>query len=160
MKTNMDYVGALERSGEVSCRVDSMGCVSHDFEVLALPFYLHRISAGFPSPADDYLETSLDLNSLLVRNPAATFMVRVSGDSMTGVGIHDGDILIVDRSEEAVHGKIVVAALDGEMTVKRLHLKGGRCRLVPENKAFQPIEVGTEQDLQVWGVVVGVVRRV
>lgn len=133
---------------------------SQDFEVLALPFYLHRIPAGFPSPADDYLETGLDLNGLLVRNPAATFMVRVSGDSMIGVGIHDGDILVVDRSETAVHGKIVVAALDGEMTVKRLHLKGGRCRLVPENKDFQPIQVGTEQDLQVWGVVVGVVRRV
>lgn len=79
---------------------------------------------------------------------------------MTGVGIHDGDILIVDRSEEAAHGKIVVVALDGEMTVKRLHLKGGQCRLVPENKAFQSIQVGTEQDLQVWGVVVGVVRKV
>lgn len=156
----MDLIGTFERSGEVMCRVDFMGRVSQDIETLSLPFYLHRIPAGFPSPADDYLEAGLDLNSLLVRNPAATCMVRVSGDSMTGVGIHDGDILIVDRSEEAVHGKIVVAALDGEMTVKRLHLKGGRCRLVPENKAFQPIEVGTEQDLQVWGVVVGVVRRV
>jgi DNA polymerase V len=156
----MDNIWALKRPGEDMCRVDVMGRVSQDFEVLALPFYLHRISAGFPSPADDYLETSLDLNSLLVRNPVATFMVRVSGDSMTGVGIHDGDILIVDRSEEAAHGKIVVVALDGEMTVKRLHLKGGQCRLVPENKAFQSIQVGTEQDLQVWGVVVGVVRKV
>jgi len=137
-----------------------MGRVSQDFEVLALPFYLHRIAAGFPSPADDYLETGLDLNGLLVRNPAATYMVRVSGDSMIGVGIHDGDILVVDRSETAAHGKIIVAALDGEMTVKRLHLKGGRCRLVPGNKAFHPIQVGPEQDLQVWGVVVGVVRRI
>jgi DNA polymerase V len=156
----MENIWALKRPGEGLCRVDFMGRVSQDFEELALPFYLHRIPAGFPSPADDYLETRLDLNGLLVRNPAATFMVRVSGDSMIGVGIHDGDILVVDRSETAVHGKIVVAALDGEMTVKRLHLKGGRCRLVPENKDFQPIQVGTEQDLQVWGVVVGVVRRV
>jgi DNA polymerase V len=160
LKTVLDHVGPLDRSGEVSCRVDFMGRVSQHSEVLALPFYLHRIPAGFPSPADDYLESGLDLNGLLVRNPAATFMVRVSGDSMIDVGIHDGDILVVDRSETAAHGKIVVAALDGEMTVKRLHLKGGRCRLVPENKAFQPIQVGTEQDLQVWGVVVGVVRRV
>jgi DNA polymerase V len=140
--------------------VDFLGCVSQDLELLVLPLYLHRIPAGFPSPADDYIESGLDLNDLLVRNPAATFMARVSGDSMIGVGIHDGDILVVDRSETAVHGKIVVVALDGEMTVKRLHLKGGRCRLDPENKAFQPIQVGSEQDLQVWGVVVGVVRRV
>jgi DNA polymerase V len=140
--------------------VDFLGCVSQDLELLVLPLYLHRIPAGFPSPADDYIESGLDLNDLLIRNPAATFMVRVSGDSMIGVGIHDGDILVIDRSETAVHGKIVVAALDGEMTVKRLHLKDGQCRLVPENKAFQPIQVGTEQDLQVWGVVVGVVRRV
>jgi DNA polymerase V len=140
--------------------VDFLGCVSQELELLVLPLYLHRIPAGFPSPADDYIETGLDLNDLLVRNPAATFMVRVSGDSMIGAGIHDGDILVVDRSETAVHGKIVVVALDGEMTVKRLYLKGGRCRLVPENKAFQPIHVGSEQDLQVWGVVVGVVRRV
>ena len=156
----MGHIGPLGWSGEVSGRVDFLGCVSQELELLALPFYLHRIPAGFPSPADDYIETGLDLNDLLVRNPAATFMVRVSGDSMIGVGIHDGDILVVDRSETAVHGKIVVAALDGEMTVKRLHLKDGQCRLVPENKAFQSIQVGTEQDLQVWGVVVGVVRRV
>jgi len=132
LKTTMNHIGALERSGKLMCRVEVMGRMSQDFEMLTLPFYLHRIPAGFPSPADDYLETGLDLNGLLVRNPAATFMVRVSGDSMIGVGIHDGDILVVDRSETAAHGKIVVAALDGEMTVKRLHLKGGRCRLVPE----------------------------
>ena len=160
MKTSTGHIRPLGRSSEVSGRVDFLGCVSQELELLVLPFYLHRIPAGFPSPADDYIETGLDLNDLLVRNPAATFMVRVSGDSMIGVGIHDGDILVVDRSETAVHGKIVVAALDGEMTVKRLHLKDGQCRLVPENKAFQSIQVGTEQDLQVWGVVVGVVRRV
>ena len=160
MKTAFDHLRPLERSSEASRRLCFMGRVSQDMEQLVLPFYLHHISAGFPSPADDYVETGLDLNDLLVRNPAATFMVRVSGDSMIGAGIHDGDILVVDRSETAVHGKIVVVALDGEMTVKRLHLKGGRCRLVPENKAFQPIQVGSEQDLQVWGVVVGVVRRV
>ena len=160
MKTSTGHTRPLGRSSEVSVRVDFLGCVSQDLELLVLPLYLHRIPAGFPSPADDYIESGLDLNDLLVRNPAATFMVRVSGDSMIGVGIHDGDILVIDRSETAVHGKIVVAALDGEMTVKRLHLKDGQCRLVPENKAFRPIQVGTEQDLQVWGVVVGVVRRV
>lgn len=160
MKTAFGHLMPPERSSEASRRLCFMGRVSLDMEQLVLPFYLHHIPAGFPSPADDYIESGLDLNDLLVRNPAATFMVRVSGDSMIGAGIHDGDILVVDRSETAVHGKIVVVALDGEMTVKRLHLKGGRCRLVPENKAFQPIQVGSEQDLQVWGVVVGVVRRV
>ncbi len=141
-------------------RVILVGNAAHDCGVMALPLYLHRIPAGFPSPADDYLETSLDLNKLLVRNPVATFMVRVSGDSMTGVGIHDGDILVVDRSEDAAHGKIVVAAVDGEMTVKRLYLKDGRCGLLPENSAYPPLRIGSDQDLRVWGVVVGVVRKV
>ena len=125
----------------------------------ATPLYLERISAGFPSPADDYIETALDLNTYLVRNPAATFMVRVSGDSMTGAGIHDGDILVVDRSEEPVPGKIVVAVLDGELTVKRLVRKDGQILLAPDNPRYRPIVVAAEQDLHVWGVVSGVVRR-
>lgn len=123
------------------------------------PLYLDRISAGFPSPADDYIETALDLNTYLIRNPPATFMVKVSGDSMTGAGIHDGDILVVDRSEEPSHGKIVVAVLDGELTVKRLLMKDGRILLAPENPRYQTITVAAEQDLHVWGVVSGVVRR-
>jgi DNA polymerase V len=125
----------------------------------AAPLYLERISAGFPSPADDYIETALDLNTYLVRNPAATFMVRVSGDSMTGAGINDGDILVVDRSEEPVPGRIVVAVLDGELTVKRLVRKDGQILLAPENPRYKPIAVAAEQDLHVWGVVSGVVRR-
>lgn len=123
------------------------------------PLYLDRISAGFPSPADDYIETALDLNTYLIRNPAATFMVRVSGDSMTGAGINDGDILVVDRSEKPGHGRIVVAVLDGELTVKRLIMQAGRILLAPENPRYQPIAVAEEQDLHVWGVVSGVVRR-
>jgi len=126
---------------------------------LKLPLYGERISAGFPSPADDYIESALDLNSMLVKNKAATFLVRVSGDSMIDAGIRDGDVLVVDRSEEAVHGKIVIAVLDGELTVKRLHLKDGACMLVPENPSFQPIRINSEQDLHVWGVVTGVVRK-
>ncbi len=123
------------------------------------PLYLERISAGFPSPADDYIETALDLNTYLVRNPAATFMVKVSGDSMTGAGINDGDILVVDRSGEPGNGKIVVAVLDGELTVKRLVKKEGRIFLAPENPRYRPIAVAAEQDLHIWGVVSGVVRR-
>ncbi|ACU88303.1 LexA family protein [Desulfomicrobium baculatum] len=123
------------------------------------PLYLDRISAGFPSPADDYIETALDLNTYLIRNPAATFMVRVSGDSMTGAGISDGDVLVVDRSEQPAHGKIVVAVLDGELTVKRLVMKNGQTLLAPENPCYQPITVTEGQDLHVWGVVTGVVRK-
>ena len=126
---------------------------------LKLPMAEASVRAGFPSPADDYLETSLDLNKLLVRNPVATFMVRVSGDSMTGAGISDGDVLIVDRSEQPAHGKIVVAVLDGELTVKRLVMKGGQTLLAPENPRYQPIAVAAEQDLHIWGVVLGVVRK-
>jgi len=125
----------------------------------AAPLYLSPVAAGFPSPAEDYIETALDLNEYLVRNPAATFMVRVSGDSMTGAGIHDGDVLVVDRAEEAVHGKIVVAVLDGELTVKRLRLKDGECALVPENPRYKAIRIGPEQELRVWGVVTAVIRR-
>ncbi|SKA72249.1 LexA family protein [Desulfobaculum bizertense] len=124
-----------------------------------IPLYLSRISAGFPSPADDYIETALDLNEYLVANPAATFMVRVSGDSMLGAGICDGDVLIVDRSCEAVHGRIVVAVLDGELTVKRLLHKDGAFVLQPENSAYSEIRVAEEQEFCVWGVVRGVVRR-
>jgi len=123
------------------------------------PLYLDRISAGFPSPADDYIETALDLNTYLIRNPPATFMVKVSGDSMTGAGINDGDVLVVDRSEQPTHGRIVVAVLDGELTVKRLVMKGGQTLLAPENPRYQAIAVAAEQDLHVWGVVTGVVRK-
>jgi len=121
--------------------------------------YLNPVQAGFPSPAEDYLEGGLDLDEYLVHNPAATFMVRGSGDSMVGAGIQDGDVLVVDRSLDPVHGKIVVAVLDGELAVKRLFFKNGECRLVSENDAYKDIRVGKDQDLHVWGVVAAVVRR-
>lgn len=124
------------------------------------PLYLSRIAAGFPSPADDYVESALDLNAYMVRNPAATFMVKVSGDSMIGAGIADGDILVVDRSEDAVHGKIVVAVLDGEMTVKRLHIRKNVRMLLPENPKYCALHIESGQELQIWGVVTGVVKRV
>ena len=126
---------------------------------LAIPLYLNPVPAGFPSPAEDYQEGGLDLNEYLVRNPAATFMVRVSGDSMVGAGIQDGDVLVVDRSLEPAHGKIVVAVLDGELAVKRLYFRAGECRLVSENGAYKDIQVGQDQDLHVWGGVAAVVRR-
>lgn len=126
---------------------------------LPLPLYGSRVSAGFPSPADDYLEDTLDLNEHLIAHPAATFMVRVSGDSMLGAGIHPGDILVVDRSLEATDGRIVIAVLDGELTVKRLSLRGKNVRLLPENPDYAPIIVRETQDFSVWGVVTSVIHK-
>ncbi|NGX53317.1 MAG: LexA repressor [Chlamydiae bacterium] len=124
-----------------------------------LPFFEGGVAAGFPSPADDYLERELDLHELLVEHPAATFFVRVEGDSRMGAGMQSGDILIVDRSLKPESGKIVVALLDGEFTVKRLLKKGGKLHLLPENPSHGPIEVSEEADFQVWGVVTYVIHR-
>lgn len=127
--------------------------------VAALPLFSSRISAGFPSPADDYVEDMLDLQKLLVEHPAATFYLRVSGDSMSGAGILSGDILVVDRSIDPIHDHIVVASIDGDLTVKRLHRRGHRVALLPENPAYQPIEITEDRDFRLWGVVSGVVRK-
>ena len=121
---------------------------------IKLPLYSYKISAGFPSPADDHLEKTLDLNSHLIKHPAATFFVRVNGDSMINAGIHDNDILIVDRSLKPSHGKIVIAVVDGQMTVKRLYKQSGKLILMPENKNFKPIEVTEDMSIEIWGVVV------
>ena len=125
---------------------------------LPLPLYTSRIAAGFPSPADDHLEAPLDLNEHLVKHPAATFVVKVEGDSMTGAGIYAGDLLVEDRSLEAKSGSIVVAVVNGELTVKRLWMRNRRVRLVPENPAYKPIEIGDFSELVVWGVVAHVIR--
>jgi DNA polymerase V len=124
----------------------------------ALPVFLGRLPAGFPSPADDYIEGKLDLNRHLIKHPAATFFVRVSGDSMIEAGIHTGDILVVDRSLEAVDGNVIVAALDGELTVKRLSREGETLRLLPANKDYQAIEIRTQQTFEIWGVVTNVIH--
>jgi DNA polymerase V len=111
------------------------------------------VSAGFPSPAQDYFDGSLDLNEHLIRDKTSTFIVRVSGESMTGAGISDGDELVVDRSLTPKHGNVVVAILDGELTVKRLELTAGGVVLRAENPEYPPILVPALSDLQVWGVV-------
>jgi len=125
---------------------------------LRLPLFGHKIVAGFPSPADDYVEDRIDLNQHLIRHKEATFFLRVQGDSMLGAGIHDGDLLVVDRALEPVDGKIVIAVLDGELTVKRLERRAGQVRLMPENVAFAPIVVNNEQSLVIWGVVTNVIH--
>ncbi len=125
----------------------------------ALPVFLERVSAGFPSPADDYLDGKLDLNQYLIKHPAATFLVRVTGDSMVKAGIHSGDRLIVDRSLEPKDGKVVIAVLDGELTVKRLQCRHGEVRLLAENDTYQPIDVEGEQAFEIWGVVTHVIHQ-
>ena len=133
-------------------------------EELRLPLVGGRAEAGFPSPADDFIERSLDLNEQLVANPIATFFVRASGHSMSGAGIHDGDLLVVDRSVAPTHRSIVVAIIDGGLTVKRL-TKQGRCMsLLPEPSKidqgkYEPIEFGEETDATIWGVVTWSVHR-
>jgi DNA polymerase V len=123
------------------------------------PLFVEQVAAGFPSPAEDYIDQSLDLNELLVRRPAATFFVRASGDSMIGAGIHSGDILVVDRSLEPANGRIVVAVINAEMTVKRIRARNGRLYLDPDNGDFAPIEVTKDMDFEVWGVVQYVIHK-
>ncbi len=123
------------------------------------PLYLAVVSAGFPSPADDYIDQQLDLHRHLVQNPAATFFLRAQGESMLGAGIHDGDLLVVDRSLEAVHNRVVIAAVDGELTVKRLVRQKGRVLLMPENAAYQPLDITEREHIFIWGVVSYVIHK-
>ncbi len=125
-----------------------------------LPFYQYSVSAGFPSPAEDDIQEKLDLNDLLIKHPAATYFLRVSGISMTGAGIHHNDILVVDRSIEPSHGKIVIASVNGELTVKRLSIQNKIVQLVAENKAYPPIVITADMDLHIWGVVTNVIHTV
>src|SRR3989304_10351570 len=118
---------------------------------------LGPVVAGFPSPAEDVIDRNLNLQELLVRKPAATFFVRVSGESMLGAGINHDDILVVDRSKEVEGDQIVVAAVNGEFTVKHLSRKGKRIFLVPENVKYKTMEITEGMDFEVWGVVTGVV---
>lgn len=127
---------------------------------LDIPLYMASIAAGFPSPADDFLDRKLDLNEHLIRHPAATFFVRVQGNSMIQAGIHSGDVLIVDRSLEPVDKKIVVAVVNGELTVKRLRRKKDRTFLAAENPEYKDIDVTPEMDFDIWGVVIHVIHSV
>jgi DNA polymerase V len=126
----------------------------------ALPLFLVYISAGFPSPADEYIEGRLDLNRHLIKHPAATFFVRVTGDSMLNAGIHPGDLLLVDRALEPTCGRVVIAVVNGELTVKRLRRYKGRLYLVPDNQDYPPLEIDEAMDFHVWGVVTTVIHPV
>jgi DNA polymerase V len=122
------------------------------------PLYGCKINAGFPSPADDYIESQLDLNERFVKHKAATFFIRVKGDSMREANIHDSDLLIVDKAAEPKHGDIVVAEIDGEFTVKRLYKRGDVVKLQAANEAYPEILIKPGCDLVVWGVVQHVVH--
>ena len=139
---------------------------SHNIEIhpitigkpIRLPLVSALVAAGFPSPADDYLERSLDLNERLIKNPAATFLVRVSGDSMINAGIHSGDMLLVDKSLDADDGNIVIAVVNGEFTLKRFSRKRGYPELLAENPDFPPIRFVEGDELYIWGVVKHVIK--
>lgn len=127
---------------------------------LTLPMFGHKVRAGFPSPADDYVEAFLDLNEHLIEHKDATFFVQATGDSMTGAGIQEGNLLLVDRALEARHGDIVIAVIENDLTVKRLEKRRGKIRLVAENPAYAPIEFTEGQELTIWGVVTSVIQRI
>jgi len=126
----------------------------------SIPFYSVSVAAGYPSPADDHINKRLDLNELLINKPASTFFVRAEGESMLGAGINPDDILVVDRSVDPRVGKIVVCALDGELTVKRLRSKEGRLVLAPENPDYSDIPLKDEVEMVIWGVVTSVIHNV
>jgi DNA polymerase V len=126
---------------------------------LKLPLFSASVEAGFPSPADDYMERGIDLNEELISNPAATFLVRVKGESMHDAGIRSGDTLIVDKSVTPKDRQIVVAMIDGEFTVKRFRKLNGRIVLEAANFTFKPIEVGEDQELTIWGAVTYIIHQ-
>lgn len=116
-----------------------------------IPMFTESVAAGFPSPATDYCESRLDLNELCVQHPAATYFVRAQGDSMLEAGIFPGDVLVVDRALTAKHGDIVIAVLNGELTVKKLETRP-KVRLLPMNSNYEPIELPEEADIEIFGV--------
>jgi DNA polymerase V len=124
-----------------------------------LPLYSSRVAAGFPSPADDYIDLKLSLDEYFIKSPHSTFFVTVEGDSMTGDAIVPGDMLIIDRSSEPQDGDIVLAVVDSEFTLKRYQKKNGKMYLVPSNLKYQPIEIKGDMEFVIWGVVTGVVRK-
>ncbi|WP_244498394.1 LexA family protein [Aureimonas ureilytica] len=142
------------RAGDVNAFLDVEARIAQ-----TVPLMSASAACGFPSPADDYMEGPLDFNELMISNPAATFAVRVSGESMTGAGIFPGDIAVIDRSRGPVHGCVVLACLDGEFTIKRYLIRAGVVTLKAENPAFPNITLAEGQEFEVWGVVSGTVRK-
>ena len=139
---------------------EELSFYSMDEKVLDIPFYQSNVPAGFPSPAEDFMDLDLNLQEYLVQHPSATFCVRVTGDSMQNAGICSGDVMVVDRALEPQNNTIVLAVLDGEFTVKRIQKKGQELYLSPENSKFKPIQITEEMNFQVWGVVTHIIHKV
>src|SRR5690606_18643891 len=125
---------------------------------LELPFVSNGISAGFPSPADDFLDINIDLNKHLIKNPSTTFYGRVRGNYMIDAGIHDGDLLVIDKSLEPKNNKIAVCFIDGEFTVKHIKIEKDIVWLIAENKDYKPIKVTKDNDFIIWGIVINVIK--
>jgi DNA polymerase V len=125
---------------------------------IKVPFVDGEVKAGFPSPADDFAEVSIDLNKELLRNPSSTFFTKVSGDSMKDLGISDGDMLVVDKSLEPSNGKVAVCYIDGEFTLKQIQIEDDCCWLIPANKNYKPIKVTEDNEFVIWGVVTFVIK--
>ena len=134
--------------------------LADDSKSVKLPYYDTKVQAGFPSPAEDHLEQRLDLNTLVIENPSATFFVRVAGESMRGIGITDGDILVVDRSIESWGNRVVVAVIDSEFTIKRFTKQNATVVLEAENPDYPPITITEEMDFSVWGVVCWALKKI
>lgn len=125
-----------------------------------LNLFASQVPAGFPSPAEDFLEKRLDLNAYLIKNQSATFLIKVHGNSMINAGIFDGDMLVIDRSVQPSSGKIVLGVLNGEFTVKRIEKRKNKLFLIPENENFEPIEITSEMDFKIWGVVTFAIHKI
>ena len=140
--------------------INKLTFLKPDFESeLRIPYIDFGVSAGFPSPAMDFMETAIDLNKALSENPLATFYIKVDGNSMIDAGINDKDVLVVDRSLEPQNNKIAVCFIDGEFTVKRIQLKKNELWLMPENPKYNPIKINEENQLIVWGIVTYVIKK-
>ncbi len=126
---------------------------------LKIPIYTTPVKAGFPSPAEDYVDKKIDLNEILIKHPTSTFFLRVSGNSMTDAGIMDGDTLIVDKSLEIKNDRVVIASINSEFTVKRIKIDGDSIYLKAENPDYEDIEITKEADFIVWGVVTYVIHE-
>jgi DNA polymerase V len=141
--------------------INKLTFLKPDFESeLRIPYIDFGVSAGFPSPAMDFMETAIDLNKALSENPLATFYIKVDGNSMIDASINDKDVLVVDRSLEPQNNKIAVCFIDGEFTVKRIQLKKNELWLIPENPKYNPIKINEENQLIVWGIVTYVIKKV
>ena len=141
----------------MDCYLDIFG--SDNSSECNLPLSLEQISAGFPSPADDYMDLSLDLNKELIKNPSSTFFAKVKGNSMIGDGINDGDLLVIDKSLTPVEGSVVVAFVDGEFTLKEISSKGGELWLMPSNPNYKPIKIEENNNFIIWGIVTYVIKK-